>query len=159
MKKLILLVGLIGVQYGSVTADELYRWVDESGSVHYSDLPAIGMPGVKKRKMDSSAEDPDAGLSYETRRTKKNFPVTLYVAENCAEICQEARILLRNRGVPFDEKILKTAEDFSAFKQASGSTGVPTLMVGKVWLKGFQVGQWNDELDAAGYVDAASPSR
>ena len=151
MARLILLASVMLM--GSYTsADELYRWVDESGSVHYSDIP-VAVPSIEKKKLGAGPADPDAGLPYEIRRAKQNFPVVLYVAENCGEICQEARDLLRKRGVPFEEKNLKTQEDFAAFKQLSGNEGVPSLAVGKVWLKGLQARQWNDELGAAGYPD------
>ena len=153
MSKLILLATLVLVGNCS-SADELYRWVDESGSVHYSDIPAV-VPGLEKKKLGTAPADSDAGLPYEIRRAKQNFPVVLYVAANCGDICQEARELLRKRGVPFEEKTLKTQEDFAALKQQSGSDGVPSLAVGKVWLKGFQARQWNDELGAAGYPEVA----
>ena len=154
----LLWAGLLVLACGSVLADEWYRWVDESGKVHYGDSPAPGAAGVEKIKSVSTPADSDAGLPYETRRAKQNFPVTLYVAVNCGDVCQEARDLLHKRGVPFEEKSLKTQEDFDAFKQMSGSDGVPTLIVGKSWLRGFQTRKWSSELDAAGYpVGAAKP--
>lgn len=149
MRSRFLWAGLMALACGCVLADELYRWTDESGKVHYSDIPATA--DAEKKKFSSSPADDDAGLSYETRRAKQNFPVTLYVAENCGDICQQARDFLRKRGIPFAEKNLKTQEDFDAFKQMSGSDGAPTLAVGKTWLKGFQARQWSGELEVAGY--------
>lgn len=152
----LLWAGLLVLACGSVLADEWYRWVDESGKVHYGDSPAPGAAGVEKIKSVSTPADSDAGLPYETRRAKQNFPVTLYVTENCGDACQQARDFLRKRGVPFAEKTLKTDEDFIAFKKVSGSDGAPTLAVGKAWLKGFQARQWGDELDVAGYPQASA---
>lgn len=153
MARLILLASMM-LMASYTSAEELYRWVDESGSVHYSDIPAA-VPSLEKKKLGAGPADPDAGLPYEVLRARKNFPVVLYVADNCGEICQEARDLLRKRGIPFEEKVLKTQEDFASFKKLSGSEGVPSLAVGKSWLKGFQAGQWHDELSAAGYPAAA----
>lgn len=143
--------GLIVIACGSAFADEWYRWVDQAGKVHYGDAPAADAAGAEKRKISTAPVDEDAMLPYEARRAKQNFPVTLYVTENCGDICQQARDFLRKRGIPFVEKSLKTQEDFDDFKQKSGSDGLPALAVGKAWLKGFQPRQWGDELDAAGY--------
>lgn len=155
MRSRFLWAGWLVLACGSVLADELYRWVDESGKVHYGDIPAADATGAEKKKFSSSSDN-DAGLSYETRRAKQNFPVTMYVTENCGDICQQARDFLRKRGIPLTEKNLKTQEDLDAFKQLSGSDSVPTLAVGKSWLKGFQSQQWGGELDAAGYPQAST---
>jgi len=85
------------------------------------------------------------------RLARKNFPVILYVSEKCGESCKQARDFLDKRHVPFAETELKTQEEIDDFKQKSGSDSVPVLSVGRNWLKGFQAGQWQDELDAAGY--------
>ena len=152
--RLILWVSMFGLVCGSAAADELYRWVDQAGKMHYSDIPAVGITGIKIINLNSAPANDEAGLSYETRRAKQNFPVTLYVATNCGDICQEARNLLLKRGVPFDEKNLTTQAEFVAFKELSNSDGVPTLVVGRNWVKGFQSQQWHAELDVAGYPTA-----
>ena len=149
--RLILWLSMLGVICGNAVADELYRWADQAGKMHYSDVPAIGMTGIKIIKLNSAPANDEAGLSYETRRAKQNFPVTLYIATNCGDICQEAKNLLLKRSIPFDEKTLATQAEFAAFKELSNSDGVPSLLVGKSWVKGLQTQQWNTELDAAGY--------
>ena len=156
--RLLLWVSILGLACSSATADELYRWVDQAGKMHYSDIPATGMAGVKIIKLNSAPANDEAGLSYDTRRAKQNFPVTLYVAANCGDICQEARNLLLKRSVPFSEINLQTQAEFEAFKQLASSEGVPTLVVGKSWVKGFQSQQWHAELDAAGYPEVSKIS-
>ena len=94
---------------------------------------------------------PNQDLTYEARLAQQNFPVTLYVADNCVDACNKARSFLNKRGIPFSEKPLKTLEEFDAFKKLSGSDSLPTLSVGKNFLKGFLDSQWNSELDIAGY--------
>lgn len=133
----------------------LYRWVDESGKVHYGDVPAPEVKQAEKKKFSNITDVPKAGLPYESRRALQNFPVTLYVADNCKEPCQKARDLLQKRGVPFTEKVLLDAKDIDAFQMASGSSEMPTVSIGKVWLSGFLAEQWNSELDIAGYPKLA----
>ena len=152
--RFILWLSMLGLICGSAVADELYRWADQAGKMHYSDIPATSMTGVEIIKLNSAPANNEAGQSYETRRAKQNFPVTLYVAPNCGDICQEAKNLLLKRSIPFDEKTLATQAEFAAFKELSNSDGVPTLLVGKSWVKGLQAQQWNTELDTAGYPAA-----
>ena len=155
MKKYLLWAGLLLIS-GIAQADGWYRWLDKSGTVHYGDTPPPDAVHVEKQKVDSAPSTDNVDMPYETRRAQQNFPVTLYVIEDCGEICQQARALLGKRGVPYAEINLKTQEEFVAFKKASGSAGVPVLTVGKVWLRNFQAGQWQDELDSAGYPKVSS---
>src|SRR3989338_4768074 len=154
MKRIVLLLSCLAVVPSGARADELYRWVDAKGKVHYGDVPPAGATQGTTIKSPAAAA-PVEDLPYETRRAQQNFPVTLYVADNCAEACNQARELLSKRGIPFSEKSLITHEDIDAFKALSGSDGVPTLAVGKSFLKGFLAGQWHGELDNAGYPKTA----
>ncbi|MDD5301396.1 MAG: glutaredoxin family protein [Gallionella sp.] len=154
MKRIVLLLSCLAVVPSGAQADELYRWLDAQGKVHYGDVPPAGATQVTTIKSPAAAA-PGEDLPYETRRAQQNFPVTLYVADNCAEACNQARELLSKRGIPFSEKSLITQEDIDAFKALSGSDSVPTLAVGKAFLKGFLAGQWHGELDIAGYPKTA----
>ena len=157
MKRHFIWAGLIALVCGNAQADGLYRWVDKSGKVHYGDAPAADAAKVEQKKFGAAPTVDANDLPYATRRAKQNFPVTLYTAENCGDPCKQARLFLNKRGIPFTENILRTKEDLDAFKQLSGSDGVPTLAVGKTWFKGFQAEQWGGALDTAGYVQTPSP--
>lgn len=134
-------------------ASELYRWVDSNGKVHYGDVVPNDVQQVEEKKLTSSTTSVsgDEALSFEMRRAKQRFPVTLYVTENCIEPCQQARDFLSQRHIPFTEKQLQTQAEFDEFKQQSGSDAVPSLQVGQSWLKGYLATTWQDQLDAAGY--------
>lgn len=156
MKRIVLLLACLASMSVSVQAGELYRWVDASGKVYYVDvLPAGAMQvEVKKFPKDTTSNE---YLPYETLRAQQNFPVTLYVGDDCGEPCVQARSSLNKRGIPFSEKSLKTKQDIEAFKKLSGFDAfVPALAVGKNFLKGFEESQWNSELDIAGYPKTAS---
>ena len=151
MKKRFLWLGLLALATGSAQAGDLYRWLDTSGKVHYGDTPAADALKVEQRKFSVVPAEGGADLPYETRRAQQNFPVTMYVSDNCGITCQQAREFLNKRGIPFAEVSLRTKEEFDAFIQLSGSDSAPTLAVGKAWLKGFRAGEWDSELDIAGY--------
>ncbi|HCI14968.1 MAG TPA: glutaredoxin family protein [Gallionellaceae bacterium] len=149
--KHLLIVGLLAVSL-SAQAGELYRWVDEKGKVHYGDAPPP-VVDVEKKKFSGNVSDSD--LPYATRRAQQNFPVTLYVADNCTDVCRQARELLTRRGIPFAEKNLVTKDEIDAFKAASGGDNVPALGVGKSYIHGFNDGRWHGELDIVGYPKIA----
>lgn len=154
MRKNILCAVLL-LAAGCAQADGLYRWVDKDGKVHYGDVPADEATGIEKKKFGSDHAPDNADLPYETRRASESFPVTLYVASNCAEPCQQGRDLLNKRGIPFSEKSLQTRQEIDDFKRQTGSETTPTLAVGKSYLKGFQAEQWQSELNSAGYPKTA----
>ena len=156
MKRMVLLLACWASLLAGVQADELFRWVDNAGKVHYGDTRPADATDVEKKKLSIEPEL-NADLPYETRRAQQNFPVTLYTGKGCSDLCDQAHSLLNKRGIPFSEKLLQTKEDVDAFKQLSGIDGIiPSLAVGKNFLKGFLESQWNSELDIAGYPKTAS---
>ncbi len=136
--------------FGNAQAGELYRSIDSSGKVHYSDKPLPDAQDVEELRLGGNPT-PDESLPYETQVARQNFPVTLYVYEGCGTACAHARQFLQKRGIPYTEKNLATKEELDAFRKASGSDQAPTMSVGKTWVSGFLAEQWNKELDFAGY--------
>jgi glutaredoxin len=147
MKTLFLMLCIIIA--ASANAESLYRWVDKDGKVHYGDRPAED--AVKAEQKRFSATGGDVDLPYNVRKARQDFPVTLYVSQKCGDYCVQARTFLNKRGIPFSEKNLSTQEDLDAFKTQFGGNSVPSLTVGKTLLSGYEAGQWNNELDIAGY--------
>lgn len=155
MKRIALLLACFAVMHAA-QAGELYRWVDRAGKLNYGDSPPADASEVERLRFSGSAPQGDV-LSYETRRAREDFPVTLYVGKDCGDPCAQGESLLSQRGIPYSEKLLQTREDLDAFKRLSGISGtVPVLQVGKDFLKGFAESQWNGELDIAGYPKTAS---
>lgn len=138
----------------NLQAGELYRWVDKSGRVYYGDMPPADATDVEVRKFPEGILSSEY-LPYETRKAQQDFPVVLYVASGCGELCIQARNLLSKRGIPFDEKMVRTKDEIDALKRLTGSEIVPTITIGKTILQGFQSEQWQGELDVAGYPKSA----
>ncbi len=144
-------------------AQTAYRWVGKDGRVHYSDQPPppVDAKDMKVQKLrGGNVVDTGGAFSYETQQATKNFPLTLYTSENCTDNCKMARNFLAQRGAPYEEKLIKTAEDLAEFKKASGSqeATVPLLMAGKRLEKGYEEGAWNRLLDGAGYPAKGNPA-
>ena len=154
MKGAVLLLGCLAILSLTVQAADMYRWVDSRGIVHYSDLPSPDAEKINPGKFSGQVA-PGEDLPYGTRIAQQNFPVTLYVGSGCGDACDQARSLLNKRGIPYAERTLRTLEEINAFKKLTGSEIVPTLAVGKSYLKGLQSEQWHGELDIAGYPKIA----
>ena len=133
-------------------AQNTYRWVDKNtGQTVYSDHPPPA--GAKNVSILSGAPaGAEPQMSYATRVSAEKFPVVLYSASNCGELCVSARDLLNQRGIPFSEKILASQEEMDeAGRLFGGKMAAPSIMVGQQKLVGFEKGAWNNMLDLAGY--------
>jgi glutaredoxin len=69
---------------------------------------------------------------------------------SCAA-CDNARVYLRQRGVPFSERVVEGPDDLEALKRATGLDKVPVLMIGRERFAGFTPANWARALDYAGY--------
>jgi glutaredoxin len=146
-------VGLALVASG-VAAQQMYKWTDQKGIVHYSDSPP---PPQEKRvevKDFSAASQPMAPrvpLPYALAQAVKNNPVTIFTGSDCTP-CDQARNALRDRGIPFTEKTVATAADRARLVDAGGNDTLPFIKVGAKALAGYA----QDQLQAA-LTDASYP--
>lgn len=142
---------LIFVAAFSAQAAEVYRWVDGSGRVHYTDQPP---PSTVKQVRTLSGKGnlvEVAKESYEGRVAREKNPVTLY-AGNCGPLCDDARSFLNQRGIPFSQRDPGQEPEYAVeVKKLTGSLEVPVLVVGKTHQKGFEPSSWGSLLDSAGY--------
>lgn len=131
-------------------ADNLYKWKDKDGKVHYTDQPPPPEANTTERKKFGDAPG-DVPVPYVLQQAMKNFPVTLYTAD-CGDACDRALAYLQQRRVPFKQK---NAREEAAGQELKALTGgkleVPVLKVGKQVLRGYQENDWKLALYAAGY--------
>lgn len=137
----------------SASAQQVYRSIDKTGKPVFSDQPpaANAQPAAPRSAVSASDGGVVAsGLPYELQQVVQRYPVTLYTREDCAP-CDSGRALLNTRGVPFNERQVKSAQDAEALQRLSGESSLPLLTIGAQQLKGFADGTWSQYLDAAGY--------
>jgi glutaredoxin len=127
-----------------------YKVVDPDGRVTYTDRAPAGVTGRVTPLNAPRTSTPEVQMPLELREAMKRYPVTLYTTTACAP-CDEARQLLRQRGVPFAEKTATTAEDRDAWQRQVGSLDAPSLRIGGQVVRGLTVSEWQSYLDAAGY--------
>ncbi|HYP67777.1 MAG TPA: glutaredoxin family protein [Thiobacillaceae bacterium] len=155
MKLVVLTLSLLAAL--PAAAGNLYRWVDSAGRVHYSDQ--VPPPKAKNATQKSFKGNViETGESYALRQAKEHFPVVLYTAAGCGPACEMGQQLLDKRGTPYSTKnVDNNVENQKALHDLTGSLKIPTLVVGSQKVTGFEDGQWNSMLDAAGYPN--TPAR
>jgi glutaredoxin len=155
MKSLILTMSLLTAL--PAIADNLFRWVDETGRVHYSDQPPPPMIKNASHK-NYKGNVVEGSESFALREAKDKYPVTLY-SSACGPACDMAQELLDRRGIPYSTKSVEnSAENQKALRELTGNLRIPTLIVGSQKFTGFEDGQWNGALDAAGYPKTPAPN-
>ncbi|MFV0672139.1 glutaredoxin family protein [Variovorax sp. tm] len=149
-------LALVLVAAGAM-AQPIYRQVDKNGKVTFSDRapsastePAPAQPGSSPPSTANTA-----GLPYELRQVSQRYPVTLYSGDECGP-CGAARTLLTTRGIPFEERTVKSNADVEALQRLSNQNALPLLTIGSQQLKGFSDVEWSQYLDAAGYPKSNS---
>ena len=130
-------------QFKVIGADGKVTYTDRAPSTSEGRVTALGA-----RTAPAVAE---VELPFDLRQTANRYPVTLYVASGACEPCDSGRALLRQRGVPYAEKTVLSAEDSEALLKLSGRRDVPTLTIGSQVVRGMAADLWNSYLDAAGY--------
>jgi glutaredoxin len=132
-------------------AQQVYRWVDATGRVQYSDTPPpTGTKGVQEKNVSGSSIQNNE-LSLVAQDAQKRNPVTVYVSE-CGESCDAAKAYLGKRGIPHTVvDPTRTIELNKKFKEETGGTVVPVIKIGEKRLSGWSESAWSSALDAAGY--------
>lgn len=143
---------LIAGVLAATPSHALYKVIGPDGKVTYTDRPPSASQGrVSPVSGQNSPAAVDVALPLELREAIGKFPVILYtVTGNCSP-CENAKQLLRGRGVPYSEKQVISAQDSEALQRLSGGQDAPTLAIGSQVLRGLAPEVWNSYLDAAGY--------
>lgn len=135
-------------------AQSVYRIVGSDGRVTFSDTPAATTGKLTPMDAKTQASGTSgATLPYELRQVVNKYPVTLYTSKECSP-CDSGRNLLSERGAPFTEKTISSADDADAFQRLSGGSSMPFLTVGGQQIKGYSESEWSQYLSAAGYPES-----
>lgn len=150
------LLVLLAWQAGPAAAQApLYKIVEPDGRITYTDRPVrnntgrvspVGANGAAGTPIDDSL----TLLPLALRTVATRFPVTLFTAPECAP-CDRAREFLRQRGIPYRERLASTDADREVWQRVVGAPEAPALSIGSQMLRGYAPDSWGEYLDAAGY--------
>ncbi len=134
-------------QFKVIGADGKVTYTDREPSASEGKVVPLGSKAVTAQP---AAAEPD--LPFELRQASDQVPGhALRHAPTACEPCSSGRQLLKQRGIPFSEKLVVTAEDSEALERLSGAREAPTLSIGSQILRGYAAETWVSYLDAAGY--------
>ena len=136
-------------------AQALYKIIEADGKVTYTDHPptqsntgqAVSIGTTPKALPNPSI----ANLPFDLKQAVSEFPVILYTLKSECPPCDQGRHLLKQRGVPFRERLIISKADLDALKDLTGSQDTPVIVIGKQVNRGFSTEVWNQYLDFAGY--------
>ena len=142
----------LAVLFASAPLYAQYKVVGPDGKVTYTDRPPAQATGkVTELGGRGGVAAENSTLPLELRQAASRYPVTLYASVGSCDPCDSARQLLRQRGIPYNEKSVQSQEDADALERLSGGRDAPSLSIGSQTLRGLAPEVWNSYLDAAGY--------
>jgi len=135
---------------------DVYTWVDESGTVHFSEEPPAQVkrarkvilpedppqsePEVNARSAPESTQEAAVQRTPAPRPAAERKPlpqVELYTTSWCP-YCKRARAYFRDKGIPFTEHDIEKETGAGARLVAlSGSQAVPTAVIGDKVVRGY----------------------
>lgn len=142
MKLPIVCVASMVLMVAGLAVADMYKWVDETGKVHYTDSPP---PGKKAQKLDlkiNSIAGPPVvsafkGGASNTKNSTAAATVKVYGASWCG-YCKRAKAFLQARRTPFEDiDVEQSAQGQSEFR-ALGGRGVPVILVGDQRMDGYR---------------------
>jgi len=148
---LILMAVWMAAASSPLTAATLYQWKDADGRTVFSDQPP---PASVKNAQQKTLK---ASRTEGGEREKEKSTVILYNIA-CGAVCDKARALLTERGVPFTSKDPQASEEArNEVLKLTGKLKAPVLVIGNEKVEGFEPKLWHAALDRAGYPPAAQP--
>ena len=133
-------------------APQVYRYVDPSGRVVYSDRPPPSdVKNVQTKRLGANFVE-TSEPSVAAQQASDRFPATLFTFE-CGDVCTNAEALLNKRGVPYAViDVQRDEQGMIRMKALSGEDRAPVLALGdKIIVKGYSEARWQAALDEAGY--------
>jgi len=126
---------------GPLAAGELFKWVDDRGTVHYGDKPPenarleeVGGAISSYDSVSVEALPADGNTSGQAVERKS---VIMYATSWCG-YCRQAREYFRANAIPYKEyDIEKSKRAAKAFKKLHGR-GVPVILIGDKRMNGFR---------------------
>jgi glutaredoxin len=129
-----------------------YKIVGPDGRVTFSDRPVAAANASIQPLSTRRGSGPSlANLPYELVQVATRYPAFLYTTPKGCSACDQARQMLRSRGIPFAERTVSSDEDIEELKKQTGNAELPVLKVGGQLLKGYASVEWTNLLDVAGY--------
>lgn len=147
MRMLSCLPLMLAVLVAAPVEAEMYRWVDEDGTVHFSDRAPEGeaerieLEPINAVAPVDGSEPHETGESTRSGSSARTARVTMYSTSWCG-YCRQAREYFRAERIPFTEHDIEESASARAAYDRLGAGGVPLIKVGERTMNGFSVGRF-----------------
>lgn len=146
------------VSMSQVAQAQMYKWIGANGKMVYSDTPPpANAKKLVSKSTEGAAQQSNVKLPPDLDAAVRKNPVTLYVTLPripCA-VCNEARSMLKQNGIPFAEKTVDTKEDIDKLRQVGGDNQLPFMSISRAKFSGYDSIEWRTALSAAGYPETS----
>jgi glutaredoxin len=125
---------LMALSGAIVSADEIYKWRDENGKIHFGDRPPVteeSTPVTVKPNVYQARE-----IEERTATGYRREKVVMYSTKRCG-YCKQARQYFKRNGIPYMEYDVETSQKGKRDYKKMGGTGVPIIMLGQRRMNGF----------------------
>ncbi|HWM44381.1 MAG TPA: glutaredoxin family protein [Burkholderiales bacterium] len=147
MKKIIVLCALSVCIPAS--AQQIHRWVDADGRVHYGDKAPSGVKSAPvQSRISSYAGRPVVSGVPSAGATRPE--IKMYTTDWCG-YCRQAKAFFARQGIRYTELDVEKSPAAREEYQRMGARGVPVILVGTQRMNGYSEESLAQMLKAAGY--------
>lgn len=134
MKYIKLLIITLFIIFTSSHAQEIYKWVDENGKVHFGDRKPDTQDKVEALniKLINSVET----VTYQPSSIDVGKKVVIYTTSWCG-YCKKAKKYFGSKRIRYTEKNIEKSKIAKMEFDKLGGKGVPVILVGKKRMSGF----------------------
>lgn len=128
----------------STAQAEIYKWVDDDGTIHFSDYqPRQGPVETVDLKINTYSSPK---LTSSKRDTGSDKTVVMYSADWCG-VCKEAKAYFQKNNIPFKDYDVENSAKARREFRSMGGKGVPIILVGKRRMNGFSAANFRRMYD------------
>lgn len=133
MKRIIFILIILITTHASY--GEIYRWVDQTGKMHFGDKKPIYLESEQLQLRINTYTSVTYDEAVIDHGKKK---VVMYSTDWCG-YCKKARKYFTENSIPFTEYDIEKNRSARIRYKKMGATGVPVITVGKKRMNGFSV--------------------
>lgn len=135
-----IIVAILWLSMSATVFSDVYKWVDESGRVHYGDSPSASAKPEKINgsitTFDAVNTQPSSRPSVTQKKNTNNKKIIMYSTSWCG-YCKKARKYFIAKGISFVEYDIEKNARAKRDYDAIGGSGVPVIVKGKKHMQGF----------------------
>ncbi len=138
---LLLLLGLVPL---CLSAQTLYKYVDDAGQVHYTDRPPADAASeemdIQVDSLLGPAEISARRADYAARlQNVASGRVVIFTTDWC-RVCKKAKRYMDDNSIAYSERDIEKSDSARRDYERLGGKGVPLLQVGQQTMHGFDAG-------------------